>query len=57
VGERLPAATLTKPFMRPSSPSEEGVVGGVLAVTQHLVKNFPADGDSRNELPNQPVVL
>ena len=36
---------------------EGGVVSGVQAVTQHLVKHFPADGHSRNELPDKPVVL
>ena len=34
-----------------------GVVGGVQAVTRHLVKHFPADGRSGNELPDQPVLL
>ena len=36
---------------------EGGVVSGVQAVTQHLVKHFPADGHGRNELPDKPVVL
>ncbi len=34
-----------------------GVVGGVQAVTHHLVTHFPADGRSGNELPDKPVVL
>ena len=34
-----------------------GVVGGVQAVTHHLVTHFPADGQSGNELPDKPVVL
>ena len=34
-----------------------GVVGGVQAVTRHLVTHFPADGRSGNELPDKPVVL
>ena len=34
-----------------------GVIGGVQAATQHLVKHFPADGRSGNELPDKPVVL
>ena len=34
-----------------------GVVGGVQAVTHHLVTHFPADGRSGNELPNKSVVL
>ncbi|MBT9508641.1 TPM domain-containing protein [Rhodoferax sp.] len=36
---------------------EGGVVSGVQAVTQHLVAHFPADGRSRNELPDKPVLL
>ena len=36
---------------------EAGVVSGVQAVTQHLVKHFPAQGRNGNELPDTPVVL
>lgn len=36
---------------------EHGVVSGIHAVTQHLMKHFPASGDGRNELPDKPVVL
>lgn len=36
---------------------EAGVVSGIRAVTQHLVKHFPAAGAGRNELPDNPVVL
>ena len=36
---------------------EGGVVGGIQAVTQHLMKHFPAYGDDRNELLDKPVVL
>ena len=36
---------------------EGGVVSGVQAVTQHLVKHFPADSHNANELPDKPVVL
>ena len=36
---------------------EGGVLSGVQAVTQHLVKHFPADGHNTNELPDKPVVL
>ena len=36
---------------------ERGVVSGIQAVTQHLIKLFPADGSDRNELPDKPVVL
>ena len=36
---------------------EGGVVSGVQAVTQHLVKHFPADSHNANELPNKPVVM
>ena len=34
-----------------------GVVGGLKAVTHHLVEHFPADGRDANELPDKPVVL
>ena len=34
-----------------------GVVGGVQALTHHLVTHFPADGRSGNELPDKPVML
>ena len=34
-----------------------GVIGGVHAVTRHLVRHFPADGRSGNELPDHPVLL
>jgi len=36
---------------------EAGVLSGIQAVTQHLMKHFPASGDSRNELPDKPVVV
>jgi len=36
---------------------EGGVVGGIQAVTQHLIKHFPASGANQNELPNKPEVL
>ena len=36
---------------------EAGVVSGIQAVTQHLARHFPADGRSRNELPDKPVVI
>ncbi len=36
---------------------EEGVLSGIQAVTQHLVKHFPAVGDGRNELLDKPIVL
>jgi uncharacterized membrane protein len=36
---------------------EGGVVGGIQAVTQHLVKHFPASAAGRNELPDKPIVL
>jgi uncharacterized membrane protein len=36
---------------------EGGVVNGIQAVTQHLIKHFPLGGDDRNELPDKPVVL
>ena len=34
-----------------------GVVGGVQAVTHHLVTHFPADSRSGNELPDKPLLL
>jgi len=36
---------------------EGGVVGGIQAVTQHLIIHFPASGNDRNELLDKPVVL
>ena len=36
---------------------EAGVVGGVQAVTEQLVKHFPAVAGSQNELPDKPLVL
>ena len=36
---------------------EGGVVSGIQAVTQHLIKHFPASGAGQNELPDKPVVL
>jgi uncharacterized membrane protein len=35
---------------------EGGVVSGIQAVTQHLMKHYPAVGGGRNELPDKPVV-
>ena len=39
------------------SDFEGGVVNGVLAVSQHLARYFPAGDDHGNELPDKPVVL
>ena len=36
---------------------EGGVVSGIQAVTQHLIKHFPASAADRNELADKPVVL
>lgn len=36
---------------------EGGVVSGIQAVTQHLIRHYPAVGGDRNELPDRPVVL
>ena len=36
---------------------ERGAVSGIQAVTQHLMKHFPASGAGQNELPDKPVVL
>jgi uncharacterized membrane protein len=34
-----------------------GVISGIQAVTQQLMKHFPASGVGQNELPDKPVVL
>lgn len=36
---------------------EAGVLSGVAAVTQLLVRHFPSHGRHQNELPDKPVVL
>jgi uncharacterized membrane protein len=36
---------------------KSGVVSGIQAVTQHLIRYFPASGAGQNELPDKPVVL
>ncbi len=36
---------------------EAGVIEGVRAVSQQLAKYFPPQGQRRNELPDQPVVM
>ncbi len=36
---------------------QDGVVNGIHAVTQHLIRTFPAVGAGRNELPDKPMVL
>ncbi len=36
---------------------EGGVVSGIQAVTQHLIKHFPASGSDLNELPDKPMVM
>ena len=36
---------------------EGGVVNGIQAVTQHLIRHFPDSSAGRNELPDQAVVL
>jgi len=36
---------------------EGGVVGGIQAVTQHLIKHFPASSAGQNELSDKPVLL
>jgi uncharacterized membrane protein len=36
---------------------EAGGIGGIREVTRHLAAHFPAGGDDRNELPDEPVVL
>jgi uncharacterized membrane protein len=36
---------------------ERGILLGIEAVTEHLVRHFPAAGTHRNELPDAPVVM
>jgi uncharacterized membrane protein len=36
---------------------EEGVVGGIAAITEHLTRYFPARKGDQDELSNAPVVL
>lgn len=36
---------------------EGGVLGGIQAVTQHLIRHFPVSGVDQNELPDTPVIL
>lgn len=36
---------------------EGGGIGGIQEVTRHLAEHFPAIGDDRNELPDNPVVM
>ena len=36
---------------------EEGVLAGIRAVSAHLVRHYPGESKSLNELPDQPVVL
>jgi len=36
---------------------EGGVVSGIQAVTQHLIKHFPASAAGQNELPDKPMLL
>lgn len=40
-----------------SANYEDAVVDGIRAVTQHLIRYFPAAGVDENELPDRPVVL
>jgi uncharacterized membrane protein len=36
---------------------EEGAIAGVRAVSELLVRHFPASGEERNELPDRPVLI
>jgi uncharacterized membrane protein len=47
--------TMEMAFMQ--ADYQGGVVGGIQAVTQHLIKHFPASGAGQNELSDRPVVL
>jgi uncharacterized membrane protein len=39
------------------SDYQGGVISGIQAVTQHLIRHYPASGARLNELPDQPVML
>jgi uncharacterized membrane protein len=36
---------------------EAGVIDGIKAVTDYMIKYFPATGSHKNELPDTPTVL
>ena len=36
---------------------EEGAIKGIQAVGQHLMTHSPANGENKNELPDEPVLL
>lgn len=36
---------------------EAGVIAGIQAVTQHLIRHYATEHNTRNELPDQPVLL
>jgi uncharacterized membrane protein len=36
---------------------EAGVIAGIRAVSAHLARHYPGEGNVRNELPDRPVVL
>lgn len=36
---------------------EAGVIAGIQAVTQHMILHYPTGHNTRNELPDQPVLL
>jgi uncharacterized membrane protein len=36
---------------------EEGVIGGIRAVGEHLARHYPGSGSNPNELPDKPVIL
>ena len=36
---------------------ESGVIAGIQAISAHLAKHYPAQGENRNELADRPVVL
>jgi uncharacterized membrane protein YgcG len=36
---------------------EEGVLSGIRSVGRHLARHYPRDGETKNELPDRPVLL
>lgn len=36
---------------------EEGAVAGLVAAGELLARHFPAEGENRNELPDEPVII
>jgi uncharacterized membrane protein len=56
VGDWEPICQLMETAFR-EGHFEQGVIAGINAVSEHLVRHYPRQGETRNELPDQPVVL